>query len=56
MQNVIVDHWVPKNRWDTPSRVQVNNLLEAEWLSWIANTGHKIKSEGMMYDFKTEET
>ena len=51
MQKGVVDPWVPKNRWDTPSRKEVKDTPETERCMWIAGIIDEIERAGRMMDF-----
>ena len=54
MQKGAVDPWVPKARWDTPSRKQVKDTPKTEWFMWIAGVIDEIERVGRVQDFKAE--
>ena len=56
MKKGVVDPSVPTDRWDTPPREDVKDLLETEWFLWIAKIMDKIEDEGRLEEFKTEGT
>ena len=43
MQRGVVDPWYPRNRWRTPTRKEVHDLPETEWLMRIAELVDRIE-------------
>ena len=54
MQKGAVEPWVPRDRWDTPSRDSVRDSLDAPGCMRFATLIDEIEESGHMYDTRAE--